>query len=391
MDMNTQDIEVLNECKELIIAFKHHLSIVDGDYLAHHIIGVIRKGWVNYRDPDRDWYYKDFCADLDCEAKNSIGIDKKTGHFFVAGTSFRDYYLYDLINSFRLETKENYQKDIDEKRIKELESQWKIDILSKYQRDEHMRRFVWDLAPFTHSDKYGHLRGQVIEMTKQVIPNNVDFYSFIYCGLSYKCLDYNHPYGIHVAIKNAVGLFGNYVHYGRDKVIMKDQTIIDIPPTTFAPDLRRCTIVEISKGVFESLHEVEKIILPSTIRKIEWSFWHCRKLKTIDVDKDNKTYCSIDGVLYSKDHKVLFAYPNMHGSIYEVPEGVETIERFAFKDCDNIELIMLPSTLKLIKLNAFYRATNLKKVICACRIEDFVNEGFYGECGDVNPLWFFIK
>ena len=42
--MNTQDIEVLNECKELIIAFKHHLSIVDGDYLAHHIIGVIRKG-----------------------------------------------------------------------------------------------------------------------------------------------------------------------------------------------------------------------------------------------------------------------------------------------------------------------------------------------------------
>ena len=64
---------------------------------------------------------------------------------------------------------------------------------------------------------------------------------------------------------------------------------------------------------------------------------------------------------------------------------------FAFKDCDNIEIIMLPSTLKLIKLNAFYRATNLKKVICACRIEDFVNEGFYGESGEVNPQWFFIK
>ena len=389
--MNIQDIEILNGCKELIIAFKHHLSIVDGDYLAHHIIGVIRKGWVNYRDPDRDWYYKKYCADLDAEARNCIGVDKQTDHFFVAGTSFRDYYLYDLINSFRVETEDNYQKDTDEKRIKELESQWKKDILSNYQRDEHLRRFVWDLAPFTHSDKYGHLRGQVIEMTKQVIPNNVDFYSFIYCGLSYKCLDYNHPYGIHVAIKNAVGLFGNYVHYGRDKVVMKDQTIIDIPPTTFAPGLRHCTIVEISKGVFESLHEVEKIILPSTIRKIDWSFWHCRKLKTIDVDKDNKTFGSIDGVLYSKDHKVLFAYPNMHGSIYEVPEGVETIERFAFKDCDNIELIMLPSTLKLIKLNAFYRATNLKKVVCACRIEDFVNEGFYGEYGDVNPQWFYIK
>lgn len=115
MDMNTQDIEVLNECKELIIAFKHHLSIVDGDYLAHHIIGVIRKGWVNYRDPDRDWYYKDFCADLDGEARNCIGVDKKTDQFFVTGTVFRDYYLCDFIHSFRFETKDYYNADEDEK------------------------------------------------------------------------------------------------------------------------------------------------------------------------------------------------------------------------------------------------------------------------------------
>jgi len=391
MNVNTQDIEILNECKELIIAFKFHLSIINGEFLSHHIIGVIKKGVVYNRDPDDRWSYKNFCADFDDAAKSQIGTDKQTGHFYVTSTNFRDYYLCDLIDSMRIETENQYHEEIDERRIKELEKQWKEDVLSKYQRSEHLRRLVWDLEPFKHSP-FGKLQEEIIKLVKEIIPNDIDFYSFVYCGLSFKCIDFNKYNGnIRVAIINAVGLFGNYVHYGRDKVILQNQRVIEIPSTTFAPGFRRCTIVEISKGVFESLHETEVIRIPQTVDKLDWSFWHCRKLKTIDVDKDNKSYSSIDGVLYSKDHRVLYAYPNMHGSIYEVPEGVETIERFAFKDCDNIELIILPSTLKLIKLNAFYRATNLKRVVCACKIEDFVNEGFYGEYGDVNPQWFYIR
>ena len=384
--MITQDEEILNECLELIKAFKNHLSIINADYLSKHIIGIIRKGTVRYRDPDKNWYYKNFCADIDNVAKYLIGIDKQTGHYLVTSTDFRDYYLNDLINSLRIETEESYQQDIDEMRIKELESQWKIEIASKYNRNEHIRRFVWDLPPFL---KYGHLRDELIRMVKEIIPNDVDFYSFIYCGLSYQCLDFSHPFCILVSVKNAVGLFGNYVHYGRDEVILQDQKVITIPSKTYVPGLKECIVVEISKGVFESLHEVEKIILPLTIRKIEWSFWHCRKLKSIEVDNENKNYSSIDGVLYSKDHKVLYAYPNMHGCIYEVPEGVEIIEKCAFKDCTNIEMLILPATIKQIKLNAFYRATKLKRIVCGCRQEYLNFEGFYGDYGNVQPKWFY--
>jgi hypothetical protein len=110
------DNVILDECKKLITAFKYQLSIINGEFLSRHLIGVIRHGVVRYRDPDNNWYHKDFCADLDCEAKSSIGIDKQTGHFFVAGTSFRDYYLYDLIHSFRLETEDCYKADEDEKK-----------------------------------------------------------------------------------------------------------------------------------------------------------------------------------------------------------------------------------------------------------------------------------
>lgn len=384
------DNVILDECKKLITAFKYQLSIINGEFLSRHLIGVIRHGVVRYRDPDNNWYHKDFCADLDCEAKSSIGIDKQTGHFFVAGTSFRDYYLYDLIHSFRLETEDCYKADEDEKKIKEFEKQWKIEIADKYQLNEHIRRFVWDLKPFTPASGYSHLRESLIELVNTIIPNSVDFFAFYSCG--FHCQYLSSPNKDNsIRIVKSVGLFGHYIRYGYDKVVLQDQKIIEIPSQLFAPGLHSCRVVEITKGVFESLHEAEIIRLPQTIDKLDWSFWHCRKLKTIDVDKDNKSYSSIDGVLYSKDHKVLYAYPNMHGSIYVVPKGVETIERFAFKDCDNIELIILPSTLKLIKLNAFYRATNLKRVVCACKIEDFVNEGFYGEYGDVNPQWFYIK
>ncbi len=384
------DEEILCECKSLITAFKKHLSLINAEYLSQHIIGVIRHGVVHYRDPDNNWYYKNFCADLDFETKSIIGTDKQTGHYLVMSSCFRDYYLNDLIDSLKIETEEHYHEE-DEDKLKEFERKWKDEVLTKYQLNEHLRRFVWDLKPFKYSHKYGHLREHVLELINKEIPNNVDFYSFVYCGLCYKCLDYNHPYGIHVAIKNAVGLFGNYVHYGRDKFILPDQKIIEIPPTTYAPGLRHCTIVEISKGVFEALHEIEIIKLPQTVKKLDWSFWHCRRLKSIEVHKENKYFCSLDGVLYSHDKRILYAYPNAHGNIYEVPEGVEIIEKFAFKDCDNIEILMLPSTIKHIKVNAFYRAKKLAKVICACKKDDFVDEGLYGDHGNVAPQWFYMQ
>ncbi len=384
--MATDDSVVLNESLILLKAFKTHLSLINADYLSQHIIGVIRKGVVSYRDPDNNWYYKNFCADLDKSTKDTIGTDKQTGHYLVTSTDFRDYYLYDLINSLRIETEEDYQKDVDEKRIKELESQWKVEIVSKYHRNEHIRRLIWNLKPFTPATKYLHLRNNVIEMIKKIIPFHVDIYSFVYGGLSCKCQEDNTA---KVIITNCVGLYGNYVHYGTDRIILPNQKVIEIPSKIFSPGLREHMVVGISKGVFESLQETEVIKLPFSIENIEWSFWHCKKLKTIEVAKENKYYSSIDGVLYSKNHKVLYAYPNMHGSIYEVPEGVEIIEKCAFKDCTNIEMLILPATIKQIKLNAFYRATNLKRIVCECRQGSFVFEGFYGDYGNVMIDWFY--
>lgn len=72
------------------------------------------------------------------------------------------------------------------------------------------------------------------------------------------------------------------------------------------------------------------------------------------VDSDNCV--SVDGVLFSKDHKVLLRFPNKKNRFeeaYEVPEGTEVIFARAFENSEIYERITLPSTLKEIGEKAF--------------------------------------
>ena len=83
-----------------------------------------------------------------------------------------------------------------------------------------------------------------------------------------------------------------------------------------------------------------------------------------------ETFFSHDGVLYrfigdiAQRHNEceLIAYPNMHAKYYQIPDEIEYyhrkrkvigISKFAFKDCDNIETLYIPKSVKYIGLNAF--------------------------------------
>ena len=63
--------------------------------------------------------------------------------------------------------------------------------------------------------------------------------------------------------------------------------------------------------VFEDCASLEEINIPKNVELLDTStvFEGCSSLKTINVDENNNTYCSVDGVLYSKDMKSLEAYP----------------------------------------------------------------------------------
>lgn len=69
------------------------------------------------------------------------------------------------------------------------------------------------------------------------------------------------------------------------------------------------------------------------------------RLTQIIVDGNNQKYCSVDGVLFSKDMKTLIKYPAAKVvETYIVPEGVESVCSQAFRYCRTKHVVLPQST-----------------------------------------------
>ena len=82
-----------------------------------------------------------------------------------------------------------------------------------------------------------------------------------------------------------------------------------------------------------------------------------QELLNFNVLEDSDNCVLIDGVLFSKDRKTLFRFPNNKNWLeetYEIPEGTEAIFTRAFENSVLYKSVTLPSSLKLIGDEAFF-------------------------------------
>ncbi|MBR2912898.1 MAG: leucine-rich repeat protein [Oscillospiraceae bacterium] len=73
-------------------------------------------------------------------------------------------------------------------------------------------------------------------------------------------------------------------------------------------------------------------------------------LKAINVDEENPVYCSVDGVVFTKDKKTLVKYPAGAGS-YAIPDGVEVLGAYSFYFTAAGEIVF-PESVKRIESHA---------------------------------------
>lgn len=78
------------------------------------------------------------------------------------------------------------------------------------------------------------------------------------------------------------------------------------------------------------------------------------------VTQENKYLVSVDGVIFSKDLRVLTAFPTGRNGSYTVPDGVERIDSNAFNYA-RIEHISIPSSVKYAT-HAFHQAYSLEVI-----------------------------
>ena len=154
---------------------------------------------------------------------------------------------------------------------------------------------------------------------------------------------------------------------------------------------------EITMLSFSGCKSLESVVIPASVTEISDSaFARCKSLKSIEVDENNATYTTIDGVLFSKDKTKLIIFPfgksfqtgtttdgepipvgKMETLSYTIPEGVSSIGSQAFEDC-YLESVTFPDSVTEIDGNAFSGCQFLKDVVLPEGLETISWEIFEG-------------
>lgn len=116
---------------------------------------------------------------------------------------------------------------------------------------------------------------------------------------------------------------------------------------------------------FQGCTSLETITLPKNLTSMDCNpFMGCSGLSYIGVDENNPNYMSVDGVVYSKDTKAIYAYPcGRQSTNYEIIGGTQVLGRGAFMSASKLEKIHIPNSVSQIYAQAFWECTNLKALI----------------------------
>ncbi len=133
---------------------------------------------------------------------------------------------------------------------------------------------------------------------------------------------------------------------------------------------------------------LETVTIPASVKSIHpYAFIDCNNLKNLLGDSE---FISADRkFLYQKNDPMqpmtLFFFAGKDDTSYEIPEGIQTIQFYAFKDCDKLKSVTFPKSLNMIRgSNAFLGCVNLEALYGSHTTSD--HKGFITDYGELQIL-----
>lgn len=159
-------------------------------------------------------------------------------------------------------------------------------------------------------------------------------------------------------------------------------------------------VKEICGSTFAYCEKLESLYIPASVEKIDISAFPKYQeggrfsterpcaIKAIEVDPANKNYCSVNGMLLSKDRTELLFIPNgVQGSGFEIPAGVKAVNDSLASNNMTITELALPDSLTQIGKHAFSGCSNLCKLILPDGLKT-IGEGAFSDCTSLDKVCF---
>lgn len=147
----------------------------------------------------------------------------------------------------------------------------------------------------------------------------------------------------------------------------------------FLPDkLGGVPVIAIGDSAFASNISLISLAIPASVNNLgETPFWDCPALTSLKVDANNGAFCSLNGLLYSRDRTQVVACPSGLTTV-TMPEGITNIGPGAFRKCSKLTAITIPASVTTISDYAFedcYGLTNATIQGRVTRIGDYAFSG----------------
>ncbi len=184
---------------------------------------------------------------------------------------------------------------------------------------------------------------------------------------------------ISVVIPEGVTRIGNNVFDGCENL-----TSVTLPQS----------LTTIADKAFRDCTALTSITIPAAVTKIgedpmdPYVFYGCSSLTSITVDENNPNYCSIDGVLLTKNHNQLIQYPiGNQGTAYTIPNDVTNIWIHSFQGAKNLTSVTIPDSVKDIWNYAFADCSNLTSVNLGKNVVNIWPHAFDG-CNNLTDVYY---
>ncbi len=149
-------------------------------------------------------------------------------------------------------------------------------------------------------------------------------------------------------------------------------TVIEIPD-----EIDNVPVTKIADYSAFNLEYVTEITIGKNVKEIgTWSMTNNQHLTAFNVSEENEYFCSVDGVLYTKDMKTIVYCPNTKEGEYQIADSVEIIRSKAFYKCNKLTKIILPESVKDIEEKAFFRCEAVTELILPNSIQSIGKDAF---------------